>query len=161
MNNPGDSRLHFILFFLMLGSIAFLHLPNTSQSAELTLAWSPNAEPDVVGYKLHYGTTSRGYSTFIDTGKTTNCTVSDLAAGTTYYFAVTAYNTAGATSAYSDEIGYSVPKDSDGDGIPDDLEINYSAPIRIWPTPMATGSRTARRWPSGGRTGTATSTVTG
>ena len=145
----------------MLGSIAFLHLPNTSQSAELTLGWSPNAEPDVVGYKLHYGTTSRGYSTFIDTGKTTNCTVSDLAAGTTYYFAVTAYNTAGATSAYSDEIGYSVPKDTDGDGIPDDLEINHFGTNPNSANTDRDGIPDGRSWHCGVKAGTEISTETG
>ena len=42
-----------------------------------------------------------------------------------YYFAASAYDTFGKESGYSDEISYSVPKDTDGDGIPDDLEINH------------------------------------
>lgn len=75
----------------------------------VTLAWDPSS-PDVAGYRLYYGTTSRlssgTYSDSIDVGNSTSRTVSDLIFGNTYFFAVTAYNEAGLESDFSEEIVY-------------------------------------------------------
>ena len=106
LKGPNGYRLHFILYFLMLGSIACLFLPNATEAAETTLAWNPNSESNVVGYKLYYGTASRNYSAQIDTEQATNCNVSGLAEGTTYYFSITAYDTSGKESGYSNEVSY-------------------------------------------------------
>jgi hypothetical protein len=78
-------------------------------AATVTLAWDPNPESDVVGYRLYYGTTSRAYPNVTDVGKVTTSSVSGLVSGTTYFFAVTAYNSAALESAYSAEITYTVP----------------------------------------------------
>jgi len=76
---------------------------------EVSLEWDPNTEPDLEGYKLYYGPGSGYYDYTIDVGNQTNYTVTDLQAGETYYFAVTAYNTAGYESGYSNEVVYDVP----------------------------------------------------
>ena len=44
------------------------------------------------------------YTKVVDVGDQTTCTVANLDAGKTYYFAVIAYNTAGYTSNYSNEV---------------------------------------------------------
>jgi hypothetical protein len=72
---------------------------------EVTLAWDPNPEPDVVGYRLHYGTTSGGYSEMVELVDATSATVS-VPSGSLYYFAVTAYNSADLESLPSSEIAY-------------------------------------------------------
>ena len=64
-------------------------------SARVTLEWDPNAEPDLAGYKLYYGTASRDYAQVIDVGDTSTYTVTNLTAGDTYYFAVTAHDASG------------------------------------------------------------------
>ncbi len=71
--------------------------------ATATLAWDPVNDPSVQGYNVYYGTSSRQYQTFANVGLATTYTVADLQPGTTYYFAVTAYNSAG-ESGYSDEV---------------------------------------------------------
>jgi fibronectin type 3 domain-containing protein len=78
-------------------------------TAQVTLEWDANTEPDLDGYKLYYGTSGGIYDFVVDAGDSTTCTVINLTPGETYYFAATAYNTAGAESAFSNEIIYSVP----------------------------------------------------
>jgi hypothetical protein len=74
-----------------------------AEAATVTLAWDPNSEPDIAGYKLSYGTTSGQYTTTIDVGHVTTRTLTNLAGGVTYYFVLQAYNAAG-TSPYSNEV---------------------------------------------------------
>lgn len=69
-----------------------------------TLAWSPNQERDVAGYRVYYGTASRTYGPPITIGNVTAYTLGNLAVGATYYFAVTAYDTAGYESGFSNEV---------------------------------------------------------
>jgi hypothetical protein len=70
------------------------------------VAWDPETDPNVAGYKVYYGTASRSYQYNNDAGKNTTSTVSNLQTGTTYYFAVTAYNATGIESGYSAEVPY-------------------------------------------------------
>ncbi|MGB8170219.1 MAG: fibronectin type III domain-containing protein, partial [Chthoniobacteraceae bacterium] len=63
-----------------------------------------NPEPDIAGYRLYYGTSSGTYPQMFDVGNTTGATVSNLAAGSRYYFAVTAYDTSYLESLPSDEV---------------------------------------------------------
>jgi len=96
--------LLFISLFLPLFSI------NTALAAQTTLAWDPPVNPDgtlftgVAGYKLHFGTASGTYTQSINAGNVTSYTISNLAEGTTYYFAVTDYDNAGNESGYSNEV---------------------------------------------------------
>ncbi len=74
--------------------------------ASVTLAWDPNNEPEVTGYRLYYGTESGTYTSVIDVGNLVDRELSDLAYGTTYYFAVTAYSADGLESPLSNEVSY-------------------------------------------------------
>jgi hypothetical protein len=75
----------------------------------LTLAWDPSDDPNVIGYRLYQGRASEVYTEVIDIGNTTTAVISNLVAGATYYFAVTAYDITGLESEYSAEISYTVP----------------------------------------------------
>jgi len=81
----------------------------TAHATDVTLAWNDNPEPDIAGYKIHYGLESRNYTTTLDVGNYTTCTISDLEGEMTYYFAATAYNTSWEESDYSAEINHTVP----------------------------------------------------
>jgi len=79
------------------------------QGASVTLAWDPNPEANLKGYKIYYGYTSGNYSFMVDVGNWTSLTISGLEAGKTYYFAATAYDTAGEESDMSHELRYDTP----------------------------------------------------
>ena len=83
-----------ITLFIMLTCIILSSFHNAN-AAQVTLAWDPNTEPDLAGYKLYYGTASGDYAEVIDVGNTTMYTVTNLTAGDTYYFAVTAHDASG------------------------------------------------------------------
>jgi hypothetical protein len=74
----------------------------------ITLKWDPNPAPNLAGYRVYYGTSSGVYTQEIDVGNMTVTLVSNLKEGRTYFFAVTAYNTA-AESLPSNEVSYTVP----------------------------------------------------
>jgi len=76
---------------------------------DVTFEWDPNTEPDLDGYNFYWGYSKRDYTFSADVGNQTTYTVTGLIPGLTYYFAVTAYNTDGLESGYSDEVVYTVP----------------------------------------------------
>ena len=75
----------------------------------VTLAWNPSASSSIAGYRLYLGGASGNYTNTIDAGNNTSVTASNLVAGVTYFFAVTAYDTIGLESAFSTELSYTTP----------------------------------------------------
>jgi hypothetical protein len=70
----------------------------------VTLAWDPGVPAiDIAGYDIYYGVASRRYANVVDVGLATTGAVSNLVAGTTYYFAVTSLSSSGLESDYSSE----------------------------------------------------------
>ena len=96
-----------LLFFSIL-LVTFL-LSVWAHAASVSLSWNPNTEIDLAGYKIHYGTASGSYTNSVDVGNVTTCTVPNLTAGQTYYFAATAYDTSGSESGYSNQVSYTIP----------------------------------------------------
>ena len=89
--------------------IAFLVLGYSSYSVNsIVLAWDGNPENDLAGYIVYYGAASRNYTNAVNVWNFTTNEVSGLVDGATYFFAVTAYNTNGLKSEFSDEVSYSV-----------------------------------------------------
>lgn len=78
-------------------------------SGTAMLTWDANTESDLAGYKVYVGTRSRTYGPPLDVGKVTSFKVINLLPGTTYYFAVTAYDTASNESGFSNEVSKSIP----------------------------------------------------
>jgi len=70
----------------------------------VTLAWDPNTEPDLAGYKIYYGASSGTYTANVDVGNVTTYTVTGLTPGVTYYFVATAHDNFGNESGYSNEV---------------------------------------------------------
>lgn len=81
-------------------------------SGSVRFAWDANSEADLAGYRLYMGTQSRVYSSAIPTGLTSTYQLTGLAAGATYYFALTAVNTAGLESDSTPELVYVVPPET-------------------------------------------------
>src|SRR4029077_6608497 len=61
------------------------------------------------GYNVYYGVASSIYTNKVNVGNVTNATISGLIEGTTYYFALTAYNPFELESDFSNEMFYTVP----------------------------------------------------
>ena len=86
---------------LLFAVLAALAGPTLAHGASLKIAWTANTEPDVTGYKVHYGLASGAYISHLDVGNTVSWTVPGLQDAKTYYFAVTAYDSFGNESGYS------------------------------------------------------------
>jgi len=81
----------------------FLRGVCSNLTASATLAWQPSTDPTVAGYKVYYGVASRTYTNTVDVGPANTATISNLVNGTTYYFAVTAYDSSRMQSLFSNE----------------------------------------------------------
>jgi len=111
------SRVTFFALLMITMVAATLHLGSfTAEAGQAGLSWSApttntNGTPvtGLSGYKIYVGNASRSYQQNIDVGKLTNYNVANLTDGATYYFAVTAYNSAGQESAYSNEASKTLP----------------------------------------------------
>ncbi|MEO8352205.1 MAG: Ig-like domain-containing protein [Chthoniobacteraceae bacterium] len=99
---------HFHVFYILaVFSAFFLAAVHQQAAAEnVTLAWDANPEPDVMGYRVYCGTSTGNYTDIIEAGNVTTATVPNLIAGTTYFIAATAYNSAGLESLPSSEISF-------------------------------------------------------
>jgi chitodextrinase len=84
-----------------------LNAPATSSA---TLTWTANTESDLAGYKVYRATASGAYGAPIATlqGNVPNYVATGLQNGTTYFFVITAYDTAGNESGWSNEISKSI-----------------------------------------------------
>ncbi len=132
---------------------------NLGQS--VTLAWNPDPGTNVAGYAIYYGTNSTSNTNRIDVGANTNATIHGLAAGLTYYFAVSAYNAQAMESAPSAPISYIVPgiltmTPATKSGKP--MTINFpvapgysftvqaSVDLKTWTNLWLTGTTTSNAW---------------
>lgn len=105
-----------IPFFLQVSITIFLLFAlNTSALAiNASLSWDANTESDLSGYKIYFGMASGSYGNPVDVGNTTSHTFSDLADGT-YYFTVTALDTSGNESLFSNEVSKTFSSTSNND----------------------------------------------
>jgi len=94
---------------LVLFSVLAFLLTATNAHAQVTLGWTASTSPNVTGYDLCYGTTSTNLPNTINVGNVTSYTMTGLSAGTTYYFAVVAYDASGDQSSDSNVVSYTVP----------------------------------------------------
>jgi len=111
------TKTRFIAILAMLVFSASL-----AQAAPVTLAWNPNTEPDLAGYRIYWGDASRSYTAHVDVPAVANeqkTATIDITPedGRTVYFAATAYDVAGNESGYSQEVSWVVP-DHVAPGVP-------------------------------------------
>ncbi len=78
-------------------------------SAEVKMAWDPNLQAELAGYKLYQGPESGNYTSSVDVGNQTEYTFYNLEVGRVYYFAATAYDHDGEETTYSNEASYMAP----------------------------------------------------
>ena len=96
------NKIMLIVIIMLLPAIAF--------AATIQVNWNPNTEEDLAGYRLYVGTASGQYGEPVDVGNVTGHVMEITPEyGATYYFALTAYDTSGNESGYSDEASCFVP----------------------------------------------------
>ncbi len=111
----SPSLVSFLSFLTLALMLALFAMP--AHSANVTLAWDPNSEPDLAGYKVYYKTGASGSpydgtgategDSPIDVGNVTEFTVDGLTDGVRYFFVITAHDTEGLESDYSNEVATS------------------------------------------------------
>jgi hypothetical protein len=111
----GAMKNRNLLFLYILFTMIFsLNLP-AAFSGTATLSWdapTTNADgtplTDLAGYMVYYGNSPGNYFQNMNVDNVTTYTVNNLTDGLTYYFAVTAYDTLGNESRYSNEISKTI-----------------------------------------------------
>lgn len=73
-----------------------------SYAGSVSLAWDPVSGAS--GYRIYYGTSSGQYTQNVNAGNTTQATVTGLADCTNWFLAVKAYNSAGESASFSNEV---------------------------------------------------------
>jgi hypothetical protein len=102
-----------LITFLLVAPLAW-----PSFASSVVLQWDPNTETDLAGYKVYYRTDDLGFpfdgagategSSPIDVHNWTTVTINGLDPDRNYFFAITAYNSDGLESCYSNIV--TVPK---------------------------------------------------
>lgn len=94
------------LFIVIVLTLIIIYSPAASHARDVTLAWLPNEEPDILGYRVWYGSESEHYIVSIDVGNHTQFTITGLENDKKYFYAVTVYDTSNRESRFSEEVSY-------------------------------------------------------
>ncbi|MBS0178929.1 MAG: fibronectin type III domain-containing protein [Nitrospira sp.] len=83
---------------------------SSPKTASATVSWNANTESDLAGYRIYVGTRSGSYGVVgpFEVTNSTSFTIPNLPTGTTYYFAVSAFDKSGNESAKSVEVSKSL-----------------------------------------------------
>ena len=115
-------------FYFLMGLVSFMlsacggggsstssSNPPEGTTSSIPLSWETpvslaDGKPlaDLSGFNIYYGKSPLGYSEVIDTGDVRTYTLQNMPAGT-YYFAITAYDSAGNETDFSPEVKKSIP----------------------------------------------------
>ena|SRR5215831_1356953 len=82
---------------------------NRTCRSECDVKLDSHVDPSLKGYKIYHGTASGSYQPPIEAGLNTTVPITNLQRGIRYFFAITAYTSAG-DSTYSNEVSAVIPK---------------------------------------------------
>lgn len=128
--------ISFLVFFvekiwpLSSKSVKTVFSVMSGKRANVTLSWDANPEPDLMGYKSFIGEKTRVYALPGDNIPKNSTTITYLNLPLdTFYFAVTAYDSSGNMSLYSEEVSIDLtelvklPPDTTAPGPPGGVRI--------------------------------------
>ncbi len=89
-----------------LKTVAVTLTVRAATTSSATLTWDPNTDSDLAGYKVYRATASGAYGAALATvpAGTVTYQATGLSANTTYFFVITAYDSAGNESLFSNEV---------------------------------------------------------
>jgi hypothetical protein len=106
----GADRLRrraLLLGLALMGSLAGCLAGSNQNAGSATLTWTGSTHAAVTGYRVYYGVAPGAYlqpkGAGIGVGRVETFVVTGLVTGQRYYFAVTAVDSSGNESAYSQE----------------------------------------------------------
>ncbi|MBI5137304.1 MAG: fibronectin type III domain-containing protein [Nitrospirae bacterium] len=126
--------------YALAAVLALLPLP--ALAGGVTLGWTANNEPDLAGYRIHYGPASGSYANVLDVGNVTTAQVTGLTVLATYYFSVTAYDQSGNESARAPEVSALIPRTDVTPPVvtpPANIAVEATGPL----TPVGLGTASA------------------
>ncbi|MCD4762994.1 MAG: hypothetical protein K8R28_03105, partial [Desulfobacterales bacterium] len=93
---------------LLTFALVFFLFPQNVYSLDVPLAWDPNSEDNLAGYRIFYREDGQSYDYEEPAweGSKTTCTIYNLNDNTTYYFVARAFDTLGSESGDSNEACY-------------------------------------------------------
>ena len=91
----------------LLAVLLLFAFTSAGLAQDVSISWIANTESDLAGYKVYFGTAPGTYGNPISLGTGTTYTLTGLPAGT-YYIAITAFNTSGLESGYSNEVSTTI-----------------------------------------------------
>ena len=96
-------RLQKMLVNSVLAAILSLGIASAGVASTVNLQWDANTETDLAGYKVYYGPESSPLESAVpvDVSNQTVATINGLDSNIAYKFAVSAYNTSGTESSFS------------------------------------------------------------
>ena len=92
-----------------LALLVLLLFSTTALAVDVGIKWDANSEPDLAGYVVHRSRDGMAYQPIAKTTATAY-TFANISAGRTYSAVVTAYNTSGIESAFSNAVLFGQPK---------------------------------------------------
>lgn len=102
---PSKNDIRTSVATLALAATFLLGATTAATAGTVSIAWDPNSEPDLAGYRVYWGQSPGAYTQSVDVGLVTQHTVTGLADCQTWYVAVKAVDDAGQESvAYSNEV---------------------------------------------------------
>jgi hypothetical protein len=86
-----------VVLMLLVATVAYAKI--------IGFAWDANTETDLAGYKMYCGSTSGGPYTFVKSvTQPITTTTNDFTTSGTYYCVLTAYDSSGNESGYSNQV---------------------------------------------------------
>lgn len=104
MHRDRSARLSLSPAFLLPILLVAVSVAAPARAGSIPLAWDPVNDPDLVSYRVYYGTSPGSYGSPIDVGNTTEYTLTGLDDCTRYYVAVKAWDGQLESDAFSNEL---------------------------------------------------------
>jgi len=97
---------------MLLSAILAVCAGGAVHAGTIAVAWNPNSDPDLAGYRVYRGSVPGVYDGYVDVGLATSTTLTGVGDCSTWYVAVKAYDTGGLESAtFSNEVsGWARPE---------------------------------------------------